>query len=213
VANQNWGPVGGHLANIHTSPKRERGTKPIPSLALFDVALFPSPRRGRNIPAWGNAPGIEPRRRILSPERAKQHTEFADVVRHLSCPFRARNPPISGTRGGAALCPGLICFGPFRAEKPRALHFVGPNCATSKPTLRASVTIRHSPGILLTVPQSRELGADQPTVGARAPVRPPLRRVAENNPRLNPSISARIPRQPCWACAGECVRADVPRPV
>jgi hypothetical protein len=86
--------------------------------ANFDVALFPSPRRGRNISAQGNALGIEPRNRVGSPERAKQHAEFIDVVRHLFCPFRARNPPVSGTRGGAALCPGLICFGPFGAEIP-----------------------------------------------------------------------------------------------
>jgi hypothetical protein len=73
---------------------------------------------------------------VLGSERAKKHTEFVVVVRHLFCPFRARDPPVSGTRGGAALCPGLICFGPFRAEKPRALHFVGPNSATSKLALR-----------------------------------------------------------------------------
>jgi hypothetical protein len=64
----------------------------------------------------GNALGIEPRKSNYSPEWAKQHAEFIKAIRHLFCPFRARNRPVSGTRGGATLCPGLICFGPCGAE-------------------------------------------------------------------------------------------------
>jgi hypothetical protein len=59
------------------------------------------------------------------PERAQQIRRISRLYR----PFRAWDTfcfPYPGR------CPGLICFGPFRAEKPRALHFVSPNSATSK---------------------------------------------------------------------------------
>jgi hypothetical protein len=87
------------------------------------------------------------------PEGAKQRTDPIDIVRQLFCPFRARNPPAFGTRGGAALCPGLVCFGPFGAKIPTFANLAGQKSATQKGVgertrMTSSLTLRiaNNPG-------------------------------------------------------------------
>jgi len=100
-------------ASVFLNSERERWKQP-----GFRQDL---PRRGRT-----HQPGA--RRREPCARRRRPGTPIHRVAQALQgrnnrcgglCrPFRAWRALVSRTQGGAALCPGLICFGPFGAAAP-----------------------------------------------------------------------------------------------
>jgi hypothetical protein len=105
------------------NPKRKRGPKTLPHLRFSMLRCFRRPK-GAATYQPGATPRVWEEKRVPSPEKAVQTADAAK----LSCPFRTTASLCFVNPGR---CPGLICFRPFRAEKPRALHFTGQEIATS----------------------------------------------------------------------------------
>ncbi len=84
-----------------------------------------SPRRGLNTPAQGRAKRRQTRSAVLGERRHKYQALKGRHNTHARSESRfalsgLRSEAILLTQGGAALCPGLICSGPFGANSAAA---------------------------------------------------------------------------------------------
>ena len=142
-----------------------------PGIPSWTVASACSPERAATYQPRAERRGAKPRSAALgddgpessSPERARQCFRNRDVI-HSAVVTSSGHPhcfALSGlwtwgdprTQGGAALCPGLICSGPFGANKG-ARHrehdrirslMKKPGCDRSRDRIKPAGTVTHPP--------------------------------------------------------------------
>jgi hypothetical protein len=106
--------AGRRMMRFHISTKRKSGNQSCPSLVLFDIALSPSPRRGQNKSAQGNALGFESRQHVTSPVRAKQYAKFVEVSSPFVLPFQGEESSGFRDLGRRCALPQADIFWPLR---------------------------------------------------------------------------------------------------